>query len=297
MAEEQDESIVDEAIKEAEDEEQEEPVKKNTNVKHANGPLVLLGINIILILFIFVREYFNLRFISLGVRGMVFLSLLILIPLTVIILLVFGILMFKRNDTRTFLAWFYLAAGIIIILVGISLFIYANFFVKTQFGQPVVLPGGIRGEIVEKIRQSGDLLVFSKNTIDAEIGRPINFYVGIRNNENEKKCFRTYIECLKALKGECDHTQPNVSIAVGGIDNLGNTYTLDNKWFELFDEMNVEGGDVGVYPVNLQIPGKVSPDTYLMSYEVYKSESGTCGSNAVWSNTPYQEKQFYITVR
>ena len=72
----------------------------------------------------------------------------------------------------------------------------------------------------------------------------------------------------------------------------------ENRWFELFDEIDVEGGTVGVFPVKLQIPGKVNPDTYLMKYAVYKTDNGDC-SSPVWptSTTPYKDKQFYINVR
>jgi len=191
--------------------------------------------------------------------------------------------------------------AIVILILAITILGLGLGFIKKQFTslseQFESVNEEIRGEIVEKIRQSGDLLVFTKNTIDAQIGKPIEFFVGVKNTGSETNCFRTYVQCTKALKGSCDPAQEGIPIGVGGITGIGTPTPSNNKWFELFDEIDIEGGDVGVFPVNLQIPGKVSPDTYLMSYEVYKSESGTCGSNAVWSNTPYQEKQFYITVR
>lgn len=192
--------------------------------------------------------------------------------------------------------------AIVILILAITILGLGLGFIKKQFGslgeQFGAVSEEIKGEVVDKIRQSGDLLVFNKNTIDAQIGKPIEFFVGVKNTGAEQNCFRTYIQCIKALKGSCDPAQPGVPIAVGGIDIMNNQPTADNRWFELFQEIDVAGGDVGVFPVKLQIPGKVSQDTYLMRYEVYKTDTGEC-MNPVWptSTTPYQAKQFYINVR
>ena len=191
--------------------------------------------------------------------------------------------------------------AIVILILAITILGLGLGFIKKQFGslgeQFSSVSEEIKGEIVDKIRQSGELLVFNKNTIDAQIGKPIDFFVGIKNTGAEPNCFRTYVQCIKGLKGSCDPSQQGVPIAVGGIDLLNNQPTQDNRWFELFDEVDVSGGDVGVFPIKLQIPGKVAPDTYLMKFEVYKTDSGDCG-NPVWptSTTPYQAKQFYINV-
>jgi len=192
--------------------------------------------------------------------------------------------------------------AIVILILAITILGLGLGFIKKQFGalgtQFEDVSAEIKGEIIEKIRTSGDLLVFNKVEIAAAIGKPESFYVGVKNTGGEANCFRTYIQCLRALKGSCDPSQPGVPIAVGGVDLLNSRPSSDNEWFQIFDEVNIKGGDVGVFPVKLQIPGKVSPDTYLLSYEIYKSETGDCGS-PVWptSTTPYQSKQFYINVR
>lgn len=192
--------------------------------------------------------------------------------------------------------------AIVILILAITILGLGLGFIKKQFGslgeQFGAVSEEIKGEIVQKIRESGELLVFNKETIDAQIGKPVEFFVGIKNTGASDNCFRTYIQCIRALKGNCDPAQPGVPIAVGGIDIMNNQPTSDNVWFQIFQEVDVGGGDVGVFPVKLQIPGKVNPDTYLMRYEVYKSDSGDC-TNPVWptSTTPYQSKQFYINVR
>ncbi len=192
--------------------------------------------------------------------------------------------------------------AIVILILAITILGLGLGFIKKQFGslgeQFESVSAEIKGEIIEKIRASGDLLVFNKVEIDAAIGKPNTFFVGVKNTGGEANCFRTYVQCVRALQGSCDLAQPGVPIAVGGIDIMNTQPTSDNEWFKLFDEVDIAGGKVGVFPVTLQIPGRVSPDTYLMSYEVYKSDSGDCGS-PVWptSTTPYQAKQFYINVR
>ena len=193
--------------------------------------------------------------------------------------------------------------AIVILILAITILGLGLGFIKKQFGALTLQFGEVseemESEIIKKIRESGDLLVFNKEKIDAQVGKPLIFYVGVKNTGGETNCFRTYVQCIQALKGACDIAMgPGVPMAVGGIDIMGTTPLPDNEWFRLFKEADVEGGKIEVFPVTLQIPGKVSPDTYLMSYEIYKTDSGDCG-NPVWptSVTPYQAKRFYIYVR
>ncbi len=193
--------------------------------------------------------------------------------------------------------------AIVILILAITILGLGLGFIKKQFGslgeQFESVSAEIKGEIIEKIRTSGELLVFNKVEMDATIGKPDTFYVGIKNTGGDTNCFSTYVRCIRALKGNCDPSQPGTPIAVGGLNPLTNDRpTSENEWFQLFDKVDIAGGDVGVFPSKLQIPGKVSPDTYLLSYEIYKSDQGDC-TQAVWptSTTPYQSKQFYVNVR
>ena len=65
----------------------------------------------------------------------------------------------------------------------------------------------------------------------------------------------------------------------------------------VFSEVDIEGGDVGVFPITMQIPGNVASDTYLLTLKIFKSDSGDC-ANAQWpaTDTPYQGKQFYVKI-
>jgi hypothetical protein len=65
----------------------------------------------------------------------------------------------------------------------------------------------------------------------------------------------------------------------------------------MFDEVDIKPGDVGVFPVKLQIAA-ATPDTYLMEFNVYKDgDNEDCGY-ASWGSesSVYQSKQFFIKV-
>jgi hypothetical protein len=191
--------------------------------------------------------------------------------------------------------------AIVILILAITILGLGLGFIKKQFSslgeQFEAVSSEIKGEIIEKIRQSGDLLVFNRVEIEATIGKPDTFYVGVKNTGGETTCFRTHIQCKKALQGECDPSQPGVPITVGGISFNGDEAFPGSEWFKLFKEVDIDGGDVGVFPLTIQIPGRVNPDTYLMSYEVFKANTDCEGGDFGTVATPYQSKQFYINVR
>jgi len=125
--------------------------------------------------------------------------------------------------------------------------------------------------------------------------------VGIKNTASAKEgasaiCFRIGVKCVRALKPDnsCPGGESNL---VGGKDSDGNTPEY-GTWFSMFDEVDIKSGDVGVYPVKLQIAAAV-PDTYLMEFNVYKAESDTDCATATWpmdASDTYQSKQFFIKV-
>lgn len=194
--------------------------------------------------------------------------------------------------------------AIVVLILAITILGLGLGFIKKQFSglgeQFESVSAEMKGEIIEKIRSSGELLVFNMVEIDAQIGKPTVLYVGIKNTGAETTCFKTYIECMSALKGDCSVANPGQKMSVGGASLAGEVPTAGDNWFEMFEEVDIEGNDVGVYPITLQIPGKVRPDTYLLKFEVFKAESGECGGSPLWPNdveTPYQSKQFYVNVR
>jgi hypothetical protein len=191
--------------------------------------------------------------------------------------------------------------AIVILILAITILGLGLGFIKKQFGalgsQFEEVGAEIKSEIIEKIRTSGELLVFNKVEITAQIGKPDTFYIGIKNTAQAQTCFSTKIECLRALQGSCDLANPGAPMTVGGAAPGETGPIPGNEWFRLFTQVDIGGGDVGVYPVTLQVPGKVNPDTYLMEFSVFKADSDCATGTWPSSLTPYQSKQFYINVR
>ena len=196
--------------------------------------------------------------------------------------------------------------AIVILILAITILGLGLGFIKKQFGslgeQFTSVSEEIKGEIVEKIRQSGDLLVFNKQEINVQKGKPEKFFMGIKNTGSDVTCFLTNIECIQSLvAGPCEEGQASgVRLPVGGRDLI--TYDrIDGGWFTLFDQIDIEPGSVGVIPVTLQIPGDVSPDTYLVQLSVYEGDLD-CGNVGQFGGTtvppePHATRQFFINVR
>ena len=193
--------------------------------------------------------------------------------------------------------------AIVILILAITILGLGLGFIKKQFSslgeQFESVSAEIKGEIIEKIKTSGELLVFNKIEIDAQVGKPDTFYIGIKNTGSDTNCFLTYLECTRRLGGVCDPdgvlTGP---LPVGGKGiSTEQQPVAGTEWFKVFSEVDIEGGDVGVFPITMQIPGNVASDTYLLSLKIFKSDSGDC-AGAQWpqTDTPYQGKQFYVKI-
>lgn len=195
--------------------------------------------------------------------------------------------------------------AIVILILAITILGLGLGFIKSQFGALTEQFGAVSAEIksslIEKIKESGELLVFNRAEIDAKIGKPEEFYVGIKNTASAKEgsatiCFRMGVRCVRALKPDNSCPGGEASL-VGGVDVDGNPPEY-GTWFSMFDQVDIRPGDVGVYPVKLQIAA-ASPDTYLMEFNVYKAESDTDCATATWpmeASDTYQTKQFFIKV-
>ncbi|MBW2969492.1 hypothetical protein KY314_05270 [Candidatus Woesearchaeota archaeon] len=193
--------------------------------------------------------------------------------------------------------------AIVILILAITILSLGIVFIKSQFGaltdRFAEVSAEIKSELINKIKDTGELLVFNRVEIEAKLGKPEEFYMGIKNtapnlNEPEKSvCFVPAIKCINALNGECFDGRNNVY--VGGSDlSIGPGTPPEVKWFSLFKEMDIKTGEVGVYPITLQI-AQALPDTYLMELAVYKYSQGEdCSTGGILDERPYQAKQFFI---
>jgi hypothetical protein len=194
--------------------------------------------------------------------------------------------------------------AIVVLILAITILGLGLGFIKSQFTSMTKqfdqVSDEIEKELTDKIRTSGELLVFNKQKIDATRGVEDVFYMGVSNpgSPTSANCFNVLFRCIQTLSGaDCDPAGavPNPA-GVGGKAPSGYTITMiSEEWFNVFDEVNIEGGDVGVYPVYLQIAG-ASSDTYLVEIDVFQADAA-CDASPTWSNTPWQKKQFYIELK
>lgn len=183
--------------------------------------------------------------------------------------------------------------AIVILILAITILGLGLGFIKKQFSslgeQFEQVSSEIKSEILEKIRQSGDLLVFNKLEFNVQVGKPDQFYIGIKNTGQEQACFKLEMSCLQSL-GTQETCPMGGTTIVSGAD-------AQEVWFNLFELVTIGPGQVGVYPITLQLPGTVKPDTYLMQFIIVKGDA-TCGTFETDANNepkPYTTpKQFYI---
>ncbi|MFH1510365.1 MAG: hypothetical protein ABIF10_01635 [Candidatus Woesearchaeota archaeon] len=153
----------------------------------------------------------------------------------------------------------------------------------------------------DKIRYSGELLIF--NVLDLQVSRGVKqtFYMGLSNTDQNAKCFTVMFKCIKALTegNSCDAVAGD-NVWVGGERDTGITgetiTEVANPWVKVFTLVNIDSGSVGEYPVIIQI-GSATQDTYLMEVLEYKSDTGDCDNSPTWSGVAFQRNQFYIKVK
>jgi hypothetical protein len=151
---------------------------------------------------------------------------------------------------------------------------------------------------------SGELLVFNKQSIAVKRGVREVFYMGMRNpgSPSNVNCYNIYFRCVQTLSGnKCDPTGSIANpVGVGGMAPTGHGLTTGDlpageEWFNVFDTVDIEGGDFVVYPVYLQIADAAS-DTYLVEVDVFQAD-GACYASPTWNSVPWQRKQLYVEVR
>ncbi|MFH1510958.1 MAG: hypothetical protein ABIF10_04645 [Candidatus Woesearchaeota archaeon] len=195
--------------------------------------------------------------------------------------------------------------AIVVLILAITILGLGLGFIKKQFTdmsskfQEVSVE--MQKEMTDKIRQSGELLVF--NVLDIQVNRGVEqtFYMGLSNTDQTTKCFTVMFKCIKALTtgNSCDSVAGD-NVWIGGEVDPGITGDsspqVSNPWVKVFTLVNIDSGSVGVYPVNIQI-GSATQDTYLMEVLEYKSDTEDCDNSPTWSGVAFQRKQFYIKLK
>ena len=192
--------------------------------------------------------------------------------------------------------------AIVVLILAITILGLGIGFIRNQFGGLTArfedVEAEIQDQLITKIRESGDLLVFNRAELEVTQGKKDTFFIGVKNTDSNTQgdtvCYRMGVRCIRALQADnrCDLDRYTDDVIVGG--QIGSRQT-ELSWFALFDEVDINNLDVGVYPVSVQIP-KAKPDTYLMEFVVEKDKSnGICGGGGEFES--FQSKQFFVVLR
>jgi len=191
--------------------------------------------------------------------------------------------------------------AIVVLIIAITVLGLAIFFIKNLFGESTELITSQLAQVKEQLRSNmedtGELVVFSKGTeLRAKRGEKVEFYIGVRNQNDFTTCYRVAMRCLKpfSTEGSCSTVQPGAQNTVVG----GYGVEPADNWFPvLLQEFDIERNDIQVSPITMRIAG--TPDTYLAAMEIYQAESDCAGSD--WGETgetiPWQTKRFHVELR
>ncbi len=198
--------------------------------------------------------------------------------------------------------------AIVVLILAITILGLGIGFIRGQFGalgkQFTEVSSEIKSQLNEKIKESGELLVFNRAEIETGIGKKDTFFIGVKNtasNPNSDQdptqnsvCYRLAVTCLRPLKPDSFCPGSTNNVVVGGKTVTGETPTTENTWFQIFSEIDIKNNDVGVLPVTIQI-AKANPDTYAMELQVSKDVyNNNCALAGEF--TPYQSKQFFVVL-
>lgn len=205
--------------------------------------------------------------------------------------------------------------AIVVLILAITILGLGIAFIRGQFGalqkQFVSVSSEVETELLNKIKESGKLLVFSQAKIEVQTGKKESVYFGIQNPESKPVCYSTVVRCLNALNPDTENectTGVTQGSAVGGFADITSTQA---KWINVLTPVTIKQGATGVYPMNIQIPSTARKDTYLLEVEVFKAggseeDGGKCPTDKLpaemtseqsgdtWAS--YATEQFFLTV-
>ncbi len=165
--------------------------------------------------------------------------------------------------------------AIVVLILAITILGLGIAFIRGQFGalqeQFQQVSGEVKTELTNKIRESGELLVFSQGELDVQTGKKQSVYYGIQNTAQKEACFYVVVRCLGAQNSD-NPEECSTGINVGQVVAGPNALQLQRKWMSLLSPIDINGNDVGVYPLTIQISG-TRKDTYLMELVVASHNS------------------------
>ena len=198
--------------------------------------------------------------------------------------------------------------AIVVLILAITILGLGIGFIKSQFGglteQFIQVRAEIKDQLIGKIRESGDLLVFNRAELEVTQGKSDTFFIGVKAGQNpdptrEKLCYRMGVRCIDALTpvNQCSpFTGLGQPATVGGLTYPGpDPPHPDVTWFKMFSEVDIPNNQIEVYPITVQISA-AKPDTYLMEFLVYEGSGDRSQGCGTIKETPYQSKQFFVVL-
>jgi hypothetical protein len=171
--------------------------------------------------------------------------------------------------------------AIVVLILAITILGLGIAFIRGQFGalggQFTQVSEEVRTEMINKMRESGELVMLQRAEITIGKGQKETVYFGLTNTETTEKEYTIDIMCKGSLKTAEKCTKVTKESSLVG------------TWVNLPKTIKIPASETGVYPMVIQPePGTVS-DVYIAQLEV-TPKTGTTGTTKII-------KQMYITVK
>lgn len=181
--------------------------------------------------------------------------------------------------------------AIVVLILAITILGLGLGFIKTQFGGITKQFGAVSEEIqaqmIDKIKESGELVTFNTLQFELQRGKDKQLYMGIRNT-GDSNCFYVRFLCVDSIAtGVTDEACPDME-----------TTTTSWNWFTTFEQKFIEGGDIAVLPIKVQTQGNPPAGTYNGKVEVRvpATQDISC-QQGFDSSQQHASKEFFIEVR
>ena len=175
--------------------------------------------------------------------------------------------------------------GIVVMIIAITVLSLAIVFIRGMFSKATGTFEQqftqIERQLLEDMKNTGELMVVNIPFKQAIIGKPQQMYIAIKNTQNEPRLFNIAAVCNPGWGGaECGPGMSDSSCLAGGDEDVTEFSTCGDPspWFPLGKipkQVNVPAGESVVLPITVQTT--VEPDTYSLEFQVWVEDSSAEG--------------------
>lgn len=170
--------------------------------------------------------------------------------------------------------------AIVVLILAITLLGLGLAFITERFGGTMEKLQEIDQEteqqIIDEMKNSGQLVTLNQREFEVESGKPIEFYMGIRNTESNDVTYYIQFMCDQKLStGSCQNVAADFSQADEFYNNGGGDGQW--RWFKTFKKIPIDSGEGKAVIVRLQASG--ATETYKGRVAVWKctrSDQSAC---------------------